>query len=97
MWVDIDSSSRQQVALLRGLPTSIRCDRGRAHPNTRTKVEEYDGISHNRSVRFCDTTIDPYELETANLTILGATTGDGTQRPSAHVDEVATSRSAPPI
>lgn len=94
LWVDIDSSSRQQVALLEKIfhfhPLAIE---DVLNPNTRTKVEEYDGYLFTiiRAVRFCDTTTDPYDLETTNLYFfLGkdylVTVHNG---PSPHVDEIA--------
>jgi len=45
------------------------------NPNSRVKIEAYDGYLFIvlRAVRFCDTTTDPYDLETENLYIfLGA-------------------------
>jgi magnesium transporter len=70
LWVDIDSSSRQQFALLEKVfnfhPLAIE---DVLNPNSRPKVEEYDGFLFVilRVVRFCEETTDPYDLETINL------------------------------
>ncbi|MEP7381687.1 MAG: magnesium/cobalt transporter CorA, partial [Gemmatimonadota bacterium] len=70
LWVDIDSTSRQQLALLEKLfnfhPLTIE---DVLNPASRPKVEQYDGYLFVtlRVVRFCDETIDPYDLETDNL------------------------------
>lgn len=70
LWVDIDSSSRQQLALLEKVfnfhPLAIE---DVLNPLSRPKVEQYDGYLFVtvRVVRFCDETIDPYDLETDNL------------------------------
>lgn len=76
LWVDIDSSSRHQHAILEKLfkfhPLTIE---DTLNPNSRVKIEAYDGYMFIvlRAVRFCDTTTDPYDLETENLYIyLGA-------------------------
>lgn len=70
LWVDIDSTSRQQLALLEKVfnfhPLTIE---DVLNPVSRPKVEQYDGYLFVtlRVVRFCDDTTDPYDLETANL------------------------------
>jgi magnesium transporter len=70
LWVDIDSNSRQQLALLEKVfnfhPLSIE---DVLNPVSRPKVELYDGYMFVtlRVVRFHDETDDPYDLETANL------------------------------
>jgi magnesium transporter len=70
LWVDIDSTSRQQVALLEKVfnfhPLSIE---DVLNPASRPKVEQYEGFLFVtlRVVRFCDDTTDPYDLETVNL------------------------------
>jgi magnesium transporter len=70
LWVDIDSSSRHQHAVLEKLfrfhPLTIE---DTLNPNSRVKIEAYDGYLFVvlRAVRFCDTTTDPYDLETENL------------------------------
>jgi magnesium transporter len=76
LWVDIDSTSRHQHAILEKLfhfhPLTVE---DTLNPNSRVKIEAYDGYLFIvlRAVRFCDTTTDPYDLETENLYIyLGA-------------------------
>jgi magnesium transporter len=76
LWVDIDSESRHQHAILEKLfrfhPLTIE---DTLNPNSRVKIEPYDGYLFIvlRAIRFCDTTADPYDLETENLCIyLGA-------------------------
>ncbi len=70
LWVDIDSTSRQQLALLEKVfnfhPLTIE---DVLNPASRPKVEQYDGYLFVtlRVVRFCDETTDPYDLETDNL------------------------------
>ncbi len=70
LWVDIDTTSRQQVAMLDKVfnfhPLAIE---DVLNPNSRPKVEPYDGYLFIalRVVRFCDDTSDPYDFETANL------------------------------
>ena len=94
LWVDIDSSVRQQFALLEKLfafhPLSIE---DVLNPNSRAKVEEYEGYLFVilRAVSIDEATSDPYDLETGNLYFfIGpnylVTAHSG---PSAHVDAVA--------
>lgn len=94
LWVDIDSSVRQQFALLEKLfafhPLSIE---DVLNPNSRAKVEEYDGYLFVilRAVSIDEATTDPYDLETANLCFfIGpnylVTAHSG---PSPHVDAIA--------
>jgi magnesium transporter len=70
VWVDIDSTSRHQRALLDKVfdfhPLSVE---DTLNPNSRVKIEAYDGylFLNVRVVRFCDDTADPYDLETVNL------------------------------
>jgi magnesium transporter len=70
LWVDIDVTSRQQVALLDKVfgfhHLSIE---DVLNPSSRAKVEEYDGYVFViiRAVRFVEQTEDPYDLETVNL------------------------------
>ena len=72
LWVDIDSTSRHQHAILEKLfrfhPLTVE---DTLNPNSRVKIESYDGFLFIvlRAVRFCDTTTDPYDLETENLYI----------------------------
>lgn len=94
LWVDIDCSARQQLALLEKVfgfhPLAIE---DALNPNSRVKVEEYDGYLFVvlRAVRFDEGTNDPYDLETANLYffigpnyLVTAHTG-----PSPHVEAAA--------
>ncbi len=76
LWIDIDSMSRHQHAILEKLlhfhPLTIE---DTLNPNSRVKIEAYDGYLFIvlRAVRFCDTTDDPYDLDTENLYVyLGA-------------------------
>ena len=76
LWIDIDSVSRHQHAILEKLlhfhPLTIE---DTLNPNSRVKIEAYDGYLFIvlRAVRFCDTTDDPYDLDTENLYLyLGA-------------------------
>jgi magnesium transporter len=76
LWIDIDSTSRHQHAVLEKLfqfhPLTIE---DTLNPNSRVKIEAYDGFLFIvlRAIRFCDDTTDPYDLETENLYIyLGA-------------------------
>ena len=76
LWVDIDSTSRHQHAILEKLfhfhPLTVE---DTLNPNSRVKIEAYDGYLFVvlRAVRFCEDTTDPYDLETENLYIyLGA-------------------------
>ena len=71
LWVDIDSSSRHQIAILEKIfhfhPLAIE---DTLNPNSRVKLEEYDDYLFLiiRGVRFCEETEeDPYDLETYNL------------------------------
>ncbi len=70
LWVHIDNTSRQQVAVLEKLfgfhPLAIE---DTLNPLSRPKVDQYDGYLFVtlRVVRFMEATTDPYDLETANL------------------------------
>ena len=70
VWVDIDSTSRHQRALLDKVfdfhPLAVE---DTLNPNSRVKIEAYDNylFLNVRVVRFCETTADPYDLETMNL------------------------------
>ncbi len=72
LWVDLDSSDPAQVAILRDVfafhPLAIE---DAASPSSRVKVDEYATflVVVARVVGFCESTEDPYDLETANLTI----------------------------
>ncbi|MGQ0642388.1 MAG: magnesium/cobalt transporter CorA [Gemmatimonadaceae bacterium] len=72
LWVDIDSNSRQQVALLDKIfHFHHLAIEDVLNPNSRAKVEEYDGYVFViiRVVRFVEHTDDPYDLETVNLSM----------------------------
>jgi magnesium transporter len=72
LWVDLDVSDDAQAALLSDVfhfhPLAIEDAR---NPNSRVKAEEYPDflLVVARVVSFCETTPDPYDLETANLTL----------------------------
>ena len=72
LWVDLDVSDGGQAALLTDLfhfhPLAVEDAR---NPRSRVKAEEYPGflVVVARVVSFCETTPDPYDLETANLTL----------------------------
>ena len=70
LWVDIDSTSRSQHALLEKVfkfhPLAIE---DTLNPSSRVKLEEYDGYLFIiiRGVAFAANTDDPYDLETQDL------------------------------
>ena len=70
LWVDIDTSVRQQLALLEKVfgfhPLAIE---DVMSPHSRAKVESYDGYLFVvlRAVRLDEETTDPYDLETENI------------------------------
>ena len=70
LWVDIDTSVRQQLALLEKVfgfhPLAIE---DVLNPHGRAKAEAYDGYLFVvlRAVRLHDETPDPYDLDTENL------------------------------
>ncbi len=72
LWVDIDSESRHQVALLEKVfdfhPLAVE---DALNPQSRVKIDEYKNSLFVivRGLRFCDTTDDPYDVETYNLCI----------------------------
>ena len=72
LWVDIDSTNRHQLAVLEKIfnfhPLSIE---DAVSPSSRVKVEEFPDYLFIvvRVVRFCETTPDPYDLETFNLNL----------------------------
>ena len=72
LWVDLDVSDDAQAALLTDIfhfhPLAIEDAR---NPKSRVKAEEYPDflVVVARVVSFCETTPDPYDLETANLTL----------------------------
>lgn len=72
LWVDLDVSDAAQAALLTDLfrfhPLATEDAR---NPSSRVKAEEYPGflVVVARVVSFAEATPDPYDLETANLTM----------------------------
>jgi magnesium transporter len=72
LWVDLDVSDEAQAALLADVfhfhPLAVEDAR---NPKSRVKAEEYPDflVVVARVVSFCETTPDPYDLETANLTL----------------------------
>jgi magnesium transporter len=72
LWVDLDASDDAQAALLTDLfhfhPLAVEDAR---NPSSRVKAEEYPEflLVVARVVTFCESTPDPYDLETANLTL----------------------------
>jgi magnesium transporter len=98
LWVDIDSTSLHQVALLEKVfnfhPLSIE---DTIHPASRVKIEAYDNYLFIvlRTVRLAVETDDPYDLETVNLYMfLGAnylvTVHAGPSAPVSTVEELVT-------
>jgi magnesium transporter len=72
LWVDLDVSDDAQAALLSDVfhfhPLAVEDAR---NPKSRVKAEEYPSflLVVARVVSFCETTPDPYDLDTANLTL----------------------------
>jgi magnesium transporter len=72
LWVDVDVRSDERAAILDSVfhfhPLAIEDAR---NPASRVKVDEYPTflVVVARVVAFCETTPDPYDLETTNLTI----------------------------
>lgn len=70
LWVDIDSESRHQVALLDKVfdfhPLAVE---DALNPQSRVKIDDYRNSLFVivRGLRFCVTTDDPYDVETYNL------------------------------
>jgi len=70
VWVDIDTRSTEQVSLLKDLfhfhPLAIE---EAVSPESRVKLEEFDRyvLLIVRTVAFCETTEDPYDLDTVNI------------------------------
>jgi magnesium transporter len=71
LWVDIDIRSPEAVSLLSDVfnfhPLAIEDS---LNPNSRVKIEEYSGflILIVRTIAFVSDTLDPYDIETVNLT-----------------------------
>ena len=72
LWVDLNASDPKQAALLTSVfkfhPLAVE---DALNAKSRVKVDEYPTflVVVARVVSFCETTPDPYDLETANLTI----------------------------
>ncbi len=70
LWIDIDTRDGEKVAMLRDVfhfhPLAIE---EAVSPESRVKVEEFDQyvLLIVRTVAFCETTDDPYDLDTANI------------------------------
>ena len=70
LWVDIDTRKSEQVALLKDLfhfhPLAIE---EAINPESRVKLEEFDKyvLLIVRTLAFCETTEDPYDLDTVNI------------------------------
>ena len=73
LWVDIDTRKPEQVALLKDVfkfhPLAIE---EAVNPESRVKLEEFETyiLLIVRTVAFCETTEDPYDLETVNISFL---------------------------
>jgi magnesium transporter len=70
LWVDIDTRKSEQVALLKDVfhfhPLAIE---EAVNPESRVKLEEFDRyvLLIVRTIAFCETTEDPYDLDTVNI------------------------------
>ncbi len=70
LWIDIDTRDGEKVAMLRDVfhfhPLAIE---EAVSPESRVKLEEFDRyvLLIVRTVAFCETTDDPYDLDTANI------------------------------
>jgi magnesium transporter len=70
LWVDIDTRDSAKVSMLRDIfhfhPLAIE---EAVSPDSRVKLEEFDRyvLLIVRTVAFCETTDDPYDLDTANI------------------------------
>jgi magnesium transporter len=70
LWVDIDTRDGEKVSMLRDVfhfhPLAIE---EAVTPDSRVKLEEFDRyvLLIVRTVAFCETTDDPYDLATANI------------------------------
>jgi magnesium transporter len=70
LWVDVDTRKSDQVALLKDVfkfhPLAIE---EAVNPEARVKLEEFDRyvLLIVRTVAFCETTEDPYDLDTVNI------------------------------
>lgn len=70
LWVDLDTRKTDQLSILKDIfnfhPLSIE---DALNPKSRVKLEEFDRYIFLivRTIAFCETTDDPYDLETANI------------------------------
>src|SRR5256714_10936641 len=70
LWVDVDTRDDSQVAILKEVfgfhPLAIE---EAVSPQSRVKLEEFDQylLLIVRTVAFCETTEDPYDLDTVNI------------------------------
>src|SRR5256714_10823789 len=70
LWVDIDTRDESQTAILRDTfhfhPLAIE---EAVNPESRVKLEEFDRyvLLIVRTIAFCETTDDPYDLDTVNI------------------------------
>ena len=70
LWVDIDTRDATEVSILKDIfhfhPLAIE---EVVNPQSRVKLEEFDSylLLIVRTVAFCETTEDPYDLETVNI------------------------------
>jgi magnesium transporter len=70
LWVDIDTRDSAKVSMLRDIfhlhPLAVE---EAVNPESRVKLEEFDQyvLLIVRTVAFCETTDDPYDLDTANI------------------------------
>ena len=70
LWIDIDTRDTQKVAMLSDVfhfhPLAIE---EAVNPQSRVKLEEFDRyvLLIVRTVAFCETTDDPYDLDTVNI------------------------------
>src|SRR6476619_5622410 len=72
LWVDVDIRDANEVSMLSEVfhfhPLAIE---EATNPQSRVKLEEYDKylLLIVRTVAFCETTEDPYDLETVNISL----------------------------
>ena len=70
LWVDVDTRDKEQVSLLKEVfgfhPLSIEDS---LNPQSRVKIEEFERylLLIVRTIAFCETTDDPYDLDTVNI------------------------------
>jgi magnesium transporter len=71
LWVDVDTRDPEQTAILKDIfkfhPLSVE---DALNPQSRVKLEEFERylLLIVRTVAFCETTDDPYDLDTVNIT-----------------------------